>query len=237
MAAFCSAEPDCPLGADPKRATEVFQKLAQPLIDKPIPAGKGRELTWVKAVGGVTSGLYSKVMWPTIIAGIAGLRDGRGDTLLALRDIIHERTADGTYSNSVEATLAINCLDEERHSPDEETAMKRAFVEAAPYTDTGRPVTDVRDGCEQWPVQPTLGYPYATDIEGLPDTLTVSTTGDGVTPHEGGISLAKTLGGSLLTVEGSQHGAVLARNSCINDAVANYLIRLKTPGDKARCQL
>ncbi len=60
---------------------------------------------------------------------------------------------------------------------------------------------------------------------------------DPVKPHEGGISLAKTLGGSLLTVEGSQYGAALARNSCINDALADYLIRLKTPGDGARCTL
>ncbi|MGV9851201.1 alpha/beta hydrolase [Streptomyces sp. NPDC003442] len=237
MAAFCSTKPGCPLGADPKRATEVFQKLAQPLVDKPIPAGKGRELTWVKAVGGVSSGLYSKAMWPTIIAGIAELRDGRGGTLLALRDIIHERRADGTYSNSLEASLAINCLDEERHSPAEETAMKRAFVKAAPFGDTGRPVTDARDGCERWPVRPTLGYPYATGIKGLPDTLTVSTTGDPVTPYEGGISLAKTLGGSLLTVEGSQHGAALSPDSCINDAISDYLIRLKSPGDEARCEL
>jgi pimeloyl-ACP methyl ester carboxylesterase len=237
LAVFCATKPDCPLGTDPKRATEVFQRLAQPLIDKPIPAGKGRDLTFVKAVSGVTAGLYTKTTWPMITAGIAELRDGRGDTLIALRDIIHERAADGTYSNSLEATLAINCLDEERNNPTEETALKRDFIEAAPYADTGRPVTEARDGCERWPVRPTLGYPYATDIKGLPDTLTLSTTGDPVTPHEGGISLARTLGGSLLTVEGNQHGAALAPNSCINDALSDYLIRLKTPGAGARCTL
>lgn len=86
-------------------------------------------------------------------------------------------------------------------------------------------------------MQPTLGYPYATGIKDLPDTLTVTTTGDPVTPYEGGVSLARTLGGSLLTVEGSQHGAALARNSCINDVLSDYLIRLTTPGDRARCTL
>ncbi|MFD0005108.1 alpha/beta hydrolase [Streptomyces sp. NPDC127178] len=237
MAAFCSTQADCPLGTDPKRATEVFQKLAQPLVDKPIPAGKGRELTFVEAVSGVTTGLYTKSTWPMIIKGIAGLRDGRGDTLIALRDIIHERAADGTYSNALEATIGINCLDEERNNPAAETALKRDVIKAAPYADTGRPITEARDGCEHWPVQPTLGYPYATGIKGLPDTLTVSTTGDPVTPYEGGVSLARTLGGSLLTVEGNQHGAALARNSCINDALSDYLIRLKTPGDQARCKL
>lgn len=237
MAAFCSTKPGCPLGSDQKGATEAFQKLAQPLLDKPVPAGEGRELTFVKAVGAVVSGLYSKAMWPAIIGGIAGLRDGRGEALLALRDKSHERTADGTYSNSADASLAINCLDEERHSPAQETAMKRAFLKAAPFADMGRPVTETHDGCERWPVRPTLGYPYATGIKGLPDTLTISNTGDAITPYKGGVSLARTLGGSLLTVEGSQHGASLADNSCINDAVSDYLIRLKTPGDGARCRL
>ena len=61
---------------------------------------------------------------------------------------------------------------------------------------------------------------------------------DPATPHEGGISLAKTLGASLLTVEGEQHGVALtAGNACINNIVADYLIGLKIPTDGARCVL
>jgi len=56
--------------------------------------------------------------------------------------------------------------------------------------------------------------------------------------HEGGISLAKTLGASLLTVEGERHGVALtAGNACVNDIVADYLIGLKIPADGARCVL
>ncbi|MFW9261301.1 alpha/beta hydrolase [Nostoc sp. CALU 546] len=56
--------------------------------------------------------------------------------------------------------------------------------------------------------------------------------------HEGGISLAKTLGASLLTVEGEQHGVALtADNACVNDIVADYLIGLKIPADGVRCVL
>ncbi|MFJ5798503.1 alpha/beta hydrolase family protein [Streptomyces decoyicus] len=46
-----------------------------------------------------------------------------------------------------------------------------------------------------------------------------------------------SIGAAVGAVEGSQYGAALARNSCINDALADYLIRLKTPGDGARCTL
>lgn len=237
MAAACAAKKDCPLGTDPKRATQEFQKLARPLIDKPARTSDGRGLTFEQAVEGVTAAMYTEAIWPTAIAGIAELKAGKGDTLLKLRDGYHERTADGTYPNSLEATLAINCLDEERHTPKQETALNRAWFKAAPFTDPARPIKEARDGCEQWPVKPTLGYPYATNIKGLADTLTVSVTRDPVTPHEGGVSLAKTLGGSLLTVEGEQHGALLTANACVNEAVAAYLVDLKSPAEGARCKL
>jgi hypothetical protein len=68
--------------------------------------------------------------------------------------------------------------------------------------------------------------------------LVVSVIGDPATPHEGGISLAKTLGASLLTVEGERHTVALtAGNACVNDIVADYLIGLKIPSDGARCVL
>jgi len=66
----------------------------------------------------------------------------------------------------------------------------------------------------------------------------VSVTRDPATPHEGGISLAKSLGASLLTVEGEQHGvALIAGNACVNDIVGDYLINLKTPAEGATCTL
>ncbi|MBG1245475.1 hypothetical protein F8R90_31295 [Nostoc sp. NZL] len=50
--------------------------------------------------------------------------------------------------------------------------------------------------------------------------------------------MAKTLGASLLTVEGEQHGVALtAGNACVNDIVADYLIGLKIPADGVRCVL
>ncbi|MEU6717926.1 alpha/beta hydrolase [Nonomuraea sp. NPDC046802] len=237
MAASCATKQDCPLGTDPGRATKVFQKLLRPLIDNPARTSDGRGLRFEQAVEGVTAAMYSKAMWPAAIAGIAELKAGKGETLLKLRDSYHGRTAGGVYPDSLEATMTINCLDEERHTPKEETAMNRAWFKAAPFSDPGRPIKEARDGCEYWPVKPTLGYPYATGIKGLPDTLTVSVTGDAATPHEGGINLAKTLGGSLLTVEGEQHGALLAGNACVNEAVAAYLIDLKSPAEGARCKL
>ena len=95
-----------------------------------------------------------------------------------------------------------------------------------------------RDGCEQWPIEPTLGIPYAADIVGLPPTLVVSITGDPTTPHAGGIKLAETLGGALLTVEGEGHTIVMAgTNQCVNEIAADYLIDLRLPPEGASCEL
>jgi len=237
MAAFCARTADCPLGTDPAQATAAFQQLLQPLIDTPIVTADGRKLTYTAALNGLVLPLYSEAGWPTIVQGIKELKSGNGTTFMLLRDLAQSRSADGRYGNSVEATMAIECLDEERHTPEQESAMKRAVFKMAPFMDTGRPV-QARDICEHWPVKPTLGYPYATNIEGLPRTLVVSVTRDPATPHEGGISLARTLGASLLTVEGEQHGvALIGGNPCVDGIVEDYLINLTTPDPGHRCTL
>ncbi|PGH49515.1 alpha/beta hydrolase [Streptomyces sp. Ru87] len=238
MGASCTEKPDCPLGSDPGAVTERFQEIVQPLIDEPVPAGDGRVLSFSDAIGGVVAGLYSEASRPTIIEGIREVRNGRGDALMGLQDAYDQRYADGTYSNALEATEVINCLDEERHTPEQESQLRRRMTEAAPFLDTGRPLDDTRNMCEAWRVEPTLGHPYATDIEGLPDTLTVAVTGDPVTPYEEGTRLAEALEGSLLTVEGEQHGAaLLAGNACVDDTVADYLVNLTSPPADARCTL
>jgi hypothetical protein len=58
---------------------------------------------------------------------------------------------------------------------------------------------EASDLCEHWPVQFTISHPYAQNIKGLPSKMVVSVTRDPATLHKGGISLAKSLGASLLT--------------------------------------
>ncbi len=65
----------------------------------------------------------------------------------------------------------------------------------------------------------------------------ISATGDPVTPHDGGIGLADTLGARLLTVDGNQHGTVISRNECVDGIVADYLVDLELPDEGARCAL
>lgn len=238
MAAACAVTPDCPLGTDPGEAVENFQDIVRPLIDDPIVTADGRVLDFDAAYGAVTAGLYDSSVWPVITAGIAEVQAGQADTMLKILDVFGGRDADGTYPNFPEALYAINCMDEDRNTPEQEVDLKRRIQEIAPFTDAGLGPDGARDPCEFWPAEPTLDIPYATDIEGLPDTLTISITGDPSTPYDGGVSLADTLGGSLLTVDGERHTVAFGgTNPCVNGIVADYLVDLTSPPAETRCTL
>ncbi|HET8957129.1 MAG TPA: alpha/beta fold hydrolase, partial [Microcella sp.] len=180
FAEYCATLADCPLGSDPAGASAAAQELLQPLIDEPLIAADGREVGFLAAGEGIVSGLYSEDAWPAIVAGLQGLQAGQPDALLALRDGYYGRTPTGEYSNDIEASFAINCVDEDRLSADDLTAVANELDELAPFLSTGQPPV-TQDGCEFWPTEPTLGFPYATDIDGLPEVLVVSATGDPVT--------------------------------------------------------
>ncbi|MGC5311483.1 alpha/beta fold hydrolase [Micromonospora zamorensis] len=239
LAASCATSKDCPLGTDPGRATEVFQKLVQPLIDKPIPAGQGRTLNFNQATGGVTAGLYYPEVWPALIKGLTQLKQGDGTQILKVGDVFGGRDASGVWTNFLEANLAINCNDEVRRTPEQEARLRADIAKTSPYVATGRNVDGVtRDACESWPGEPSLGIPYAQDVKGLPESLIISITGDPATPYAAGKVLADEIGGVLLTVEGARHTvAQEAVNPCVNAAFAAYLIDLKVPGEDQRCRL
>lgn len=95
-------------------------------------------------------------------------------------------------------------------------------------------MTSGPDSCTFLPVPPT-GRAHVPNVDGLPPTLTVSSTGDPATPYEAGVELAKVLKGGLLTVEGYQHTAAMGGNPCVDEIVATYLVDLALPPDGARC--
>ncbi|MFG1970880.1 alpha/beta fold hydrolase [Nonomuraea fuscirosea] len=238
MADACTRKPDCVLGQDRGRALRRFHDIVRPLIDTPATTSGGRPVDYNTAIGAVIGGLYQSTTWPAVQAGIAELTQGKGDTLLALSDGFAERGTDGVWSNYLEANVVINCMDEQRRTPEQEERLRARIWKEAPFLDPGGSVKGARDGCESMPGSTELSYPYAQNITGLPATLTISITGDPTTPYEGGVTLANTLNGALLTVKGEQHTvAMRGANACVNDVVSDYIVDLKTPGEGATCTL
>ncbi|WP_216695791.1 alpha/beta hydrolase [Dietzia psychralcaliphila] len=238
MAASCAEREDCPLGTDPGVATERFHQIVRPLVENPVSA-LGTELTFDDAVGAVIAGLYDPAAWPGIIAGIREVSQGRGDTLMRLLYSFGGRTESGQWINQTEANFAINCMDEERLSPVQVAELRTTTYSRAPFMDPGVDTTaGARDTCEHWPAEPTLGTPYAQDVEGLPATLVVSLTDDPTTPLAGALNLADSLGSALLTVEGEGHTIVAqGTNECIDEIASAYLIDLEVPDEGATCTL
>lgn len=236
MVRRCIEQADCPLGTDADKALGVYLDLVRGLDANPAPTDSGRDLNTVKAMDGVFSGLYAQQLWPIIIRGLHQLRAGSGDILMTLRDSYQGRRADGTYTNLAEANVAINCIDDDRLSPEQETAYKRAVLDAAPFMDPGH-IVDTTDVCAAWPGPDPVRFDADSISDQLPTVMVVSATHDPATPYQDGIGLTRALGAKLLTVEGAQHGAIVVQNQCIEQKVADYLIDLTPPTDGSRCVL
>ncbi|MGJ9413682.1 alpha/beta hydrolase [Aeromicrobium sp. CF4.19] len=239
LAALCAESPECVLGLDPTAVNDRLHDIVEPLVDSPAQSTDGREVSIWDVYNGINAGLFSEANWPTIISALSELKEGNPDEILALRDSFYSRTADGVHTIDLDTNTIVRCMDWPRLTPQERTDSARELGEIAPMFDlealTGG---QYHHECEAWPAPPTRDEPWLEGGTDLPETLIVSVTGDPGTPHEGGIALAEALGGSLLTVEGKQHGAYLVGgNECVDRVVSDYLLQLETPPAGSRCSL
>lgn len=235
-ATSCAQKSSCPLGTDPQQASAVFQKLSRPLLTKPLPLADGRVLSYGDATLGVSNALYDNASWDSLTAAITQLASGNGAGLMALADAYYDRDKSGAYAMRPDAFNAIRCVDDPRMTdPKEVTKLNAEVAAAAPFEDDGDPAADIPDLCAYWPVPATLA-PHQLEVQGMPQVLVISTTGDPATPYASGVDLAKQLGARLLTFEGTRHTAYLtAQNDCVDNAGNAYLISLALPADGTRC--
>jgi pimeloyl-ACP methyl ester carboxylesterase len=235
-AADCAKNPSCPLGTDPAKAVEVYKSIVDPLVEQPAETDDPRGLSYGDAIIGTILPLYSPNLWRHLTQALTELREGRGDTMLALADLYMGRDAEGHYNNSTDVRVAVNCVDEppitDRTKVIEQDRRAR---EVAPFMSYGDFTGNAPLGtCAFWPVPPT-STPHELSIEGLPPTLVVSTTNDPATPYQAGVDLAKQLGGALLTFDGTQHTVVFQGDRCVDDIAARYLVDVTVPPEGARC--
>ncbi len=235
-AADCANDSACPLGTDPAKAVDIYRAMVAPLVQKPAQTDDPRGLSYNDAIVGTILPLYSPNLWRHLTRALSEIKEGKGDTMLTLADLYMGRNADGRYTNATDARVAINCVDKpaitDRPALVEED---RRIREAAPFMSYGdftgfAPMST----CGFWPVPPTSS-PHEMKIAGLPPVLVVSTTNDPATPYQAGVDLAKQLGGTLLTFEGTQHTVVFSGNACIDDIAARYLVDVTVPPADTRC--
>ncbi|MFL6083267.1 MAG: alpha/beta hydrolase [Mycobacterium sp.] len=236
FAADCTNSPDCPLGTDPAKAVDVYKSLVEPLVKKPAKTKDPRGLSYSDAIVGTILPLYSPSLWRHLTQALSELKDGTGDTMLAMADLYMGRDAQGHYNNSTDVRVAVNCMDKP-HITDRAKVVDedRRTREVAPFMSYGE-FTGLAplDTCAFWPV-PATGDQHEINVKGLPPILVVSTTNDPATPYKAGVDLAQQLGGTLLTFDGTQHTVVFQGNTCIDDIAARYLVDVTVPPPNTRC--
>ena len=232
----CARVAGCPLGTDPSKAVDRYHALIDPLVARPGPTEDPRGLSYQDAITGTFNSLYTQRLWKYLTSGLLGLqRNTDAEDLLLLADEYQGRDENGHYRNLQDAFTAIRCVD--TLTPTDPAAWvdaDRRIRQVAPFASYGQFTGFApRDVCAFWPVPPTT-TPHAVTSPGPGKVVVVSTTRDPATPYQAGVDLARQLGGSLITFDGTQHTVVFNGVECVDTAVVRYLADLVPPGD-LRC--
>jgi pimeloyl-ACP methyl ester carboxylesterase len=224
----------CPIGAEPRRFLEDLLARA---AAAPIPSARPeetRQATPGVVMTAVQAALYSTTAWPQLAQGLAAAQAGDSQALFSLADTYYGRLQDGTYSNLIDANVAINCADSD---PDAEVSEEQIRALAADwgqrYPLFGAGAAASLYTCTVWEAERTP-LPQR-DAAGAAPILVVGNSGDPVTPLPGAVDLAEDLAsGVLLTWQGLGHTAY-PKNDCVNGAVNAYLVDLTVPAEGTTC--
>ncbi|MEJ7764316.1 MAG: alpha/beta hydrolase, partial [Acidimicrobiales bacterium] len=232
FAADCGSKPACawkPAGGPSKSA---FLALSARVDAQPVAAGR-RRLGPGEFLTGVAAFLYSRETWTPLAQGLAQVEAGNGAVILLGFDTLVERKPDGSFSNSQEANVSINCLD--NPAPRDVAVYERESASAARTAPAfGPAVAWFGVLCAFWPV-PTEGDAEPANAPGSPPILVVGTTNDPATPFIWAEALAGQLPqGRLLRHEGEGHTAY-GDDECTTKIGDAYLLTLELPAGELRC--
>ena len=233
--ADCLRKEGCPLTGSVDNAVQQIRDLIQNEAAYPQRAKDGRLVTGSSFVSGFILPFYNDTNWPLLTQALDSAMKGDPTPMLQLADFGADRNPDGTYSsNSGFAFNAINCLD---YPMVTDTAGMRAEEQLLLKDSPTLGYFFAYGGatCKDWPYK-NVRTPAPVEYPGSAPIVVVGTTGDPATPVEWAEALRKQLGNaSLLTWKGEGHTAYGRSNSCIENAVDDYLVDGKKPVDNTMC--
>jgi pimeloyl-ACP methyl ester carboxylesterase len=227
----------CPLGGDPRGFVEALLAQAE---QTPIPSseldqeGETRLATPGVVLTAILSALYDTASWPQLAQALAAGQQGDSAGLFSLADSYSGRLEDGSYSNLLDANIAINCADSDPdRTVDEDEVRALAAEWHAKYPFFGAGSATGLYTCSVWEAERTP-LPER-DAAGSKAILVVGNAGDPVTPLPGAVDMAEQLdNGHLLVWQGQGHTAY-PKTECVNANVNAYLIGLTPPVDGLTC--
>ncbi len=236
LANCVSSTDSCFLGPSVAEGQQRIAGLLDSIERQPLPAGDGRELRVGNAFYGIVWPLYNRSSWFALSTALRAALDGDGSQLLTFSDLYTSRAADGTYdNNSIEANLAINCLDDPASfGPARVEAAIPEFEEASPTF--GRVFAWSLAGCRGFSLRASESDPAPLRAEGAAPIVVIGTTRDPATPLAWAEALASQLdSGVLVTRDGDGHVGYRRGNECVDTAVEDYLVTGAVPRDGLAC--
>ncbi len=201
----------------------------------------GRALSFADFTQATIMAMYSTDFWRALNTGLAQIKaDPTSDfVLITLADIYAGRSELGTYALSTAAYPTIMCTDDGpkpgfNDDPDAQMEFLAEYFEAAPFLDPRtdaepeRGMVATQDQCTFYAERFTL--PAARTLKAMPNTLTIATTSDLVSPVESGVMTAAALGGTLLIAATPNYSA-FGTLECASDIVEEYFTTLRVPAD------
>ncbi|MDA2980338.1 MAG: alpha/beta hydrolase [Actinomycetota bacterium] len=230
----CDLTGTCPFGGSLDQRLQAVSDLYDELEENPLRHSDGRLVDDGMLRTAMVTTLYSQSSWPFLTRMFTELPQGETDTAMFLVDFYYDREGGVYQDNSMEAFIAINCLDYPVETdPAVLEAQAEQLKEAAPYT--ARPSGEGDLVCMNWPFPPKLTKGPVSGTGANPVVI-LGTTGDPATPYNWSVSLNEQLENSvLLTLVGEGHLAYDERVPCINGLVDNYFITGELPVDGLTC--
>lgn len=227
----------CPFQGSLSNAKSQVASFLKSMEVKTLPTKDGRKLSIVSATTGLIMALYSDTYWPYLTQAFNEVKKSNdGTTFISLADFYNDRDQKGNYaSNSLEANIAINCLDSRSSAKPEAMAKQNArMLQQSPIL--GRYWQNGALLCEQWPY-PVVKRPASYSAKGAPTILVIGTTGDPATPYQQSVALAHEVlaKGFLITFDGEGHTAYGRSNECVSLAVDDFFISGKIPNKEPVC--
>lgn len=232
--AECASAGTCPFPADTAAALSIVEQLYERVRVDPIPAADGRLFDSAVLDIAIATALYDEGSWEFLSQMFTELRTGVVETGFLLADFYYGREEGEYVDNSLEAFIAINCLDYPvERDPQTIIEQNQRIADAAPVTADPSPIGDVV--CQNWPYE-FEGELAPVSAEGAEPILVIGTTGDPATPYVWAQALAEQLSsGVLLTYDGEGHIAYDEGDPCINDLVDEYFITGAVPPSDPVC--
>lgn len=229
----CLTRSDCPFAGSVDDAMSDLTALLERVDARPVTGGDGRSLGADTLMTAVLAALYSDQSWPYLRTALADTQNGDASVAFQLADFYNGRENGQYPSNTLEALRAYNCIDYPDEGDIDDDALEAELERDAPVV---APYWVGPDPCSAWPAPPT-GTRAEITAPGSPPIVVLGTTGDPATPYTEAQALAAQLSqGVLVTYVGEGHLAYNKGNSCVNDAVDDYLVDGTVPDAGLRCE-